>query len=179
MKDEIARKQAGTPVFTRRRRPCACRNHFTAVSVSDWCGGRVLSGKRPCSADLFSGRVGKTVCLRRWYGACAGVAAVAPGAVSASAADGIAGERHTDQRVGGMAVHGRCRSCLSAVLGRLGAVCGRLAIVPAGACLQGISLRLRPGRRERRVQTALVLLGILYGILLVVTALQMQICKWL
>ena len=47
------------------------------------------------------------------------------------------------------------------------------------ACLQGISLRLRPGRRERRVQTALVLLGILYGILFVVTTLQMQICKWL
>ena len=47
------------------------------------------------------------------------------------------------------------------------------------ACLQGISLRLRPGWRERRVQAVLVLLGILYGILFVIMLLQIQICKWL
>ncbi len=47
------------------------------------------------------------------------------------------------------------------------------------AFLQGLSLRLRPGRRENRVQTALTLLGILYSILMMVTMLQTQICKWL
>ena len=47
------------------------------------------------------------------------------------------------------------------------------------AFLQGLSLRLRPGRRESHVQTALTLLGILYGILMMVTMLQTQICKWM
>ena len=137
MKDEVTRKQAGTSAFTRRGRPCACGNHFAAMSVLDWCGSGVLSGKRVFGSHIFDGRVGKTVCLRRWNGTCFGIAAVAANAVSASAADGIAGERHTDQCVGGMAVHRRCRACLSAVLGRLGTLFRRFTVVFTGSLPAG------------------------------------------
>lgn len=47
------------------------------------------------------------------------------------------------------------------------------------AFLKGISMRIRFGRRERRFRAALTLLGILYGILVTVTLIQCQICKWL
>ena len=47
------------------------------------------------------------------------------------------------------------------------------------ACLRGFSLRLRPGKRKHRIRAALMLLGILYGFLMMVTLLQTQLCKWL
>ncbi len=46
------------------------------------------------------------------------------------------------------------------------------------AFLQGLSQWGRIGRREKRVQTTLSLLGILYGILMMTAMLQTQICKW-
>ena len=137
MKDEVTRKQAGTSAFTRRGRPCACGNHFAAMSVLDWCGSGVLSGKRVFGSRIFNGRVGKTVRLRRWNGACFGIAAVAANAVSASAVDSIAGKRTADQCMGSMAVHRRCRTCLSAVLGRLGTLFRRFTVVFTGSLPAG------------------------------------------
>ncbi len=47
------------------------------------------------------------------------------------------------------------------------------------AFLQGMSMRLRPGRRSRSFRTSLTLMGILYGFLLMAVMLQSQVCKWL
>jgi hypothetical protein len=64
--------------------------------------------------------------------------------------------------------------------------CGRWGLFSAGsllclllACARGMGLYLRPGRKETRLRAAFTLMGILYGILLVVTLLQMQVCKWM
>lgn len=76
--------------------------------------------------------------------------------------------------------------CTGGELGTYIRCCMGWGVFSAGSLLcllvsfwQGLSLWLRPGRREARVQTALTLIGILYGILMVITFVQTQMCKWL
>lgn len=47
------------------------------------------------------------------------------------------------------------------------------------AFLKGISMRVRLSGRERRFRAAMMLLIFLYGVLVVATTLQCQVCKWL
>lgn len=76
--------------------------------------------------------------------------------------------------------------CTDGTAGEYLRCCGRWGLFSAVsllcllvAFLQGLARRVRPGRRERRFRTAMILLGILYGILGAAVLLQCQLCKWL